>query len=64
MTKKIPYQTMTKEQLSNEIERLEIQLECEDAYVEGTVYSIASYKSWETKTMLLVSQLKKLLKNK
>jgi hypothetical protein len=63
MSKK-DYASFTKEQLSEEIERLEIQLQYEDAYVEGTVYSIASYKSWETKTWLLVSQLKELLKNK
>ena len=58
------YASFTKEQLSEEIERLEIQLQYEDAYVEGRVYSIASYKAWEIKTWLLVSQLKELLKNK
>jgi hypothetical protein len=64
MTKK-PYESMTKEELEQEIDMLDFQLSFEDYYaIDVSGDELAMHKAWQDKTKLTIKKLQDLLKKK
>jgi uncharacterized coiled-coil protein SlyX len=61
----IPYESMTKEQLEQEIDMLEFQLSFEDYYaIDVDDDALAMHKSWQDKINSNIKKLQDLLKTK
>jgi hypothetical protein len=64
MTKK-PYESMTKEELEQEIDMLDFQLSFEDYYaIDIDADALAMHKAWQDKIKFKINKLKDLLKKK
>ena len=60
---KIPYESMTNEELEQEIEDLELDLDFEDYYaIDIDADALAMHKAWQDKIKSKINKLKDLLK--